>query len=102
MKEAAPAGGGGLLQPARSGDHNRTRGSHRNSRMAVGLEGQKLKGRLLMHLVMGYIGPSLLAEVTELGGGGLHSKTSCHVLTASWFRNLVSLEGIFSSTPRSR
>lgn len=31
-----------------------------------------------------------------------HSKTSCHVVTVSWFRNLVRLEGIFSSTPRSR
>src|SRR6266403_2772232 len=39
MEEAAPDGCGGLLQLARRGDRNHTRGSHRNSRVAVGTRG---------------------------------------------------------------
>jgi len=54
---------GGLLQLARRGDRNHTRGSHRNSRVAVELEGQKLKGILLMHLVMGCLSSVLICMV---------------------------------------
>src|SRR6266704_1813018 len=39
MEEAAPAGCGCLLQLVRRGDRNHSRGSHRNSRVAVGTQG---------------------------------------------------------------
>src|SRR5690349_3881709 len=39
MEEAASPGSSGLLQLARRGDRNHTRGSHRNSRLAVGTRG---------------------------------------------------------------
>jgi hypothetical protein len=65
MEEAASAGCGGLLQLARRGDCNRPGGNHRNSRVAVGLEEQKLKSMLLMRLVMGCLS-SLLISVGVL------------------------------------
>src|SRR6267143_6445124 len=43
MEEAAPPGSSGLLQFARRGDRNRTRGSHRNSRLAVGTRGTEIE-----------------------------------------------------------
>jgi len=63
MEEAAPPGSSGLLQLARRGDRNHTRGSHRNSRLAVGTRGQKLKGILLMHLLMGCVSSVLICVV---------------------------------------
>src|SRR5215472_4257686 len=44
MEEAAPAGCGGLLRPARCGDRNHTRNGHRNSRVAVGTRGSETEG----------------------------------------------------------
>jgi len=55
MEEPAPTGCGGLLQLARRGDRNPTVVVTGILAWQWELEGQKLKGILLMHLVLGCV-----------------------------------------------
>jgi hypothetical protein len=60
MDEQAFTSRGGLLQFIRFGNHNHSGIDHRNCRVEWDLEGQRLKGILFMHLVLGCVSSLLI------------------------------------------